>query len=100
MKIMQLNVNNVDVGKMLKEFRIKAGMTQEDIANHLFLPQTSISKMENGNRTIMFDEFLKWITVTKQNKVAVEQLFGKEVAEQALKQFKDLGLIKEETDDE
>lgn len=90
--------DDIDYGKMLKEFRVKAGMTQEDMADHLHLSQNLVSRMENGSRTILLEEFLKWISVTKQKTVALERIFGKEIAEKALKQLEELGLMEKEVE--
>ena len=96
---MQFNDDSVEVGKMLKDFRIKVNMTQEDMAEQLILSRTSISKIETGNRTIMLDEYLKWITVTKQKAKGIEYLFGKDAAEKAFKQLQNSKLINDQTDE-
>jgi transcriptional regulator with XRE-family HTH domain len=41
---------------LLKEYRIKAGLTQEDVASAMGQPQSFVSKYESGERLLTFVE--------------------------------------------
>ncbi|KHN61514.1 helix-turn-helix domain-containing protein [Dickeya fangzhongdai] len=43
--------------KILREARIKQGITQEDLANALGRPQSFVAKIENGERRLDVVEF-------------------------------------------
>ncbi|MEI7188499.1 helix-turn-helix transcriptional regulator [Dickeya dianthicola] len=43
--------------KVLREARIKQGITQEDLANALGRPQSFVAKIENGERRLDVVEF-------------------------------------------
>lgn len=43
--------------EMMKKWRKEANMTQEELANRLFLTPQAISLLENGNRTLQFELF-------------------------------------------
>lgn len=66
---------NQDYHKMLKSFRKKANMTQEDIAFELNMPQSTISKIEGGTHVIDIQTFVDWVRVTNSEINAIEMLF-------------------------
>lgn len=63
-------------GKMLKIFRKKAKMTQEDIAEELNITQSCVSKYESGRKVLDLSTFLKWINITNSEIPAAAMLFG------------------------
>lgn len=63
-------------GKMLKLFRKKAKMTQEDIADELNITQSCVSKYESGRKVLDLSTFLKWINITNSEIPAAAMLFG------------------------
>lgn len=62
-------------GRVLKELRVKNGMTQGDLANRLEISRSAISMYENGEREPDFEtmEFIADIFGTDMN-----YLYGKE----------------------
>jgi transcriptional regulator with XRE-family HTH domain len=60
--------------KLLKGARMKAGLSQEEVAKRLNRPQSYVSKYESGERRLDVIEFLR---VAKVLKVAPEELVKK-----------------------
>lgn len=50
--------------EMLKTFRKKANMTQEEIADELNVTQSFVSKLESGRKAIDIDTFITFVKVT------------------------------------
>ncbi|WP_346234541.1 helix-turn-helix transcriptional regulator [Lysinibacillus telephonicus] len=70
--------------KMLKFFRKKAKMTQEDIAYELNMTQSTVSKMESGRHIIDIGTFMNWIRVTNSEIHAASMMFGTDVINNAM----------------
>ena len=62
--------------KLLKTFRKKAKMTQEDIADELNMTQSTVSKMESGRHIIDIETFMSWVRVTNSEIHAASAMFG------------------------
>lgn len=67
-------------GPMLREARIKAGFSQEEIAPLLFLPRSSISKIENDKVELKARDLIRWFQVTQAPEIAAALLCGVDVA--------------------
>lgn len=52
-------VRRTTVRQVLREFRLKAGMTQVDVAQGLNRPQSYVSKYENGERKLDYVEVVE-----------------------------------------
>lgn len=50
----------MEVGRELKELRLKAKLTQENAEDFLFVDQSIISKVENGRIDITAREYFRW----------------------------------------
>ena len=56
----------LDIGKMIKELRVKKNISQEDLANILSVNRATIANYESGRRALTIDkleELLKNIEV-------------------------------------
>ena len=51
---------NILVGKALRELRAKVGMTQEKVAAQLAVPQSFVSKVETGERSLKLSEAFQY----------------------------------------
>lgn len=60
--------------RLLREARVKAGLSQEDVAKRLNRPQSYVSKYESGERRL---DVIKFIRVATVLKVAPEDLVKK-----------------------
>ena len=54
------NINDVDIGNILKEIRIEKGVSQESLARQLNKGQSDIAKIESGQKKITFLDFLSF----------------------------------------
>jgi len=66
----------VDFGAILKATRIRAGLSQEELAARLNYNQSDISKFETGHKEPTASVFMKWFEVTNAREVAVAYLCG------------------------
>ncbi len=53
--------------KHLKEARVEAGLSQQDVADKLGKPQSFISKIESGERRLDVAEIKKFANIYKKN---------------------------------
>ena len=60
--------------KLLREARLKAGLSQEEVAKRLNRPQSYVSKYESGERRLDVIEFMRVATVLR---VAPEDVLKK-----------------------
>jgi len=65
--------------KILKQFRKKAKLTQEEIADKLNMTQSTISKIESGRHIIDIRTFFDWIRATGCDAQAALMTFGPDV---------------------
>lgn len=66
----------------LKDFRLKANMSQEEISEKLFISRSAVSKIENGKQEISLEIFRKWAIVTNCEIQATAILFGTDIFSQ------------------
>ncbi len=58
-------MNQVKIGKFLKELRKQKGLTQEQIAEKFHVSNRTISRWENGNNMPDLDVLMKYQIITK-----------------------------------
>ncbi|MEK4712287.1 helix-turn-helix domain-containing protein [Sporosarcina sp. FSL K6-5500] len=61
---------NYDYGAVLKETRKRVKLTQDEIAPLIQTSRPTVSKLENGDRAVKLDDFIKWLQVV-QSKLQV-----------------------------
>lgn len=69
---------------MLKIFRKKAKLTQEEIADELNVTQSCVSKLESGRKIIDIDTFMNWVRVTNSEIHAASMMFGIDLSNTAI----------------
>lgn len=67
-------------GKVLKEARQKAGLTQQELAWRMNCTQGAISKYENDRLTMDVATFAKWMRMTHCEHIGAMALFGIDLA--------------------
>lgn len=63
-------------GAILKALRVKANLTQEQIAEKLNRSRSCISKYEKEVKAIDMPTFMQWIQITDGQVAAVAMMFG------------------------
>ncbi|WP_275579632.1 helix-turn-helix domain-containing protein [Lysinibacillus composti] len=69
---------------MLKFFRKKEKMTQEEIADKLNVTQSCVSKLESGRKLIDIQTFMNWVRVTNSEVHAASMMFGMDLTNVAM----------------
>ena len=61
----QVSKSDIDekLGKILREFRVKKGLTQEQLSEKLGISLKYISRIENGNNGIKTQTLIKYINI-------------------------------------
>ena len=67
---------NVQYGAILKALRVKANLTQQQLADKLHRSRSCISKFEKEVKTIDMPTFMKWIHVTDGQVAAAAMMYG------------------------
>jgi transcriptional regulator with XRE-family HTH domain len=65
-----------DLGAILKAVRLRAGLSQEELADRLHYNQSDISKFETGSKEPTASIFLRWLRETNAHEVAVAYFCG------------------------
>ncbi|MEK3822123.1 helix-turn-helix transcriptional regulator [Cytobacillus sp. FSL W8-0315] len=63
-------------GAILKACRTRAGFSQEELAEKLFINQSDISKYESDRKEPTMSLFQAWMTNTQSPEVAVAFMYG------------------------
>ena len=64
------------VGAILKACRIRAGLSQEELAHRLFINQSDISKYEHDTKEPTVSVLYEWMTKTESQEVLVAFFCG------------------------
>ena len=64
------------VGAILRACRERFGLSQEELADRLYINQSDVSKFENGTKEPPITLFQNWINQTQAQEVAVAYLIG------------------------
>ncbi|MFJ7933673.1 multiprotein-bridging factor 1 family protein [Sporosarcina sp. NPDC096371] len=63
-------------GSILKACRERAGLSQAELAEQLFINQSDVSKFERGSKEPSMSTFQKWATLTQSPDVLVAFIAG------------------------
>lgn len=63
-------------GAILKALRVKANLTQQELADKLHRSRSCISKFEKETKTIDMPTFMQWIQITDGQVAAAAMMFG------------------------
>lgn len=70
----------ISFGKLLRDMRKRAGMSQEDIALDLHMPISSVSRFETDKYEIKAADLSKWACVTGTQDMMVAFMCGVDIA--------------------
>ena len=65
-----------ELGAILRAVRVRAGLSQEELAARLNYNQSDISKFETGAKEPTASTLIKWLKVTNAHEVLVAYLCG------------------------
>ncbi len=68
--------DEVEFGGVFRALRQRAGLSQEEMAEKLFVNQSDVSKFENDHKTPDLPTFLRIAQVTNAPEVVVAFLYG------------------------
>lgn len=63
-------------GAILKALRVRANLTQQELADKLHRSRSCISKYEKETKTIDMPTFMQWIQITDGQVAAAAMMFG------------------------
>ncbi|WP_400162884.1 multiprotein-bridging factor 1 family protein [Brevibacillus sp. TJ4] len=66
----------MDYGPLLKTMRVRAGLSQDQLAEKLHRTGSCISKFESGKKVPDMNTFMAWVHATGTMEVAVAVLCG------------------------
>lgn len=66
-------MDNKKIGQFIRELREEAGMSQNDLANKVYVAKSNISRLESGTYSITIDKLL---TISKLFQVSFEELIA------------------------
>ena len=55
----------MDFGADLKNARLKAGLSQEEMADKIYVSHSTVSRLERGKIELKAKELMRWIQVTQ-----------------------------------
>ncbi|MEK4150025.1 helix-turn-helix transcriptional regulator [Robertmurraya sp. FSL W8-0741] len=64
---------------LLRKVRKLSGLSQEELGEKLYMPRTTISKVENGKMDLKFQDALRWFTTTQTPEALAALLCGVDV---------------------
>ncbi|RKD20991.1 hypothetical protein BEP19_15010 [Ammoniphilus oxalaticus] len=67
-------------GPLLKEARLKAGLSQEEMAEKLHLSRSNVSRLENNYLALKVRDLVDWFQVTGAPEIAAAIICGVDVA--------------------
>ncbi len=66
----------MNLGVVLKAARKRKGLSQEALAERLYLPRSTISKLENDRQVIDVPTFIQWAKHTNAQDIMIATLIG------------------------
>ncbi|WP_078379124.1 helix-turn-helix domain-containing protein [Sutcliffiella halmapala] len=66
-------------GKILRQLRVKAGFSQEELAEQIFLSRSAVSRLENDNLELKLADAIRWFQATRAPEAVAAMLCGVDV---------------------
>ena len=70
----------IRLGKMLREMRINAGMSQEDIALELHMSISNVSRLETDKYELKAADLVNWANITQSQEIVAAMILGMDVS--------------------
>ncbi|PAE20538.1 hypothetical protein CHH80_11035 [Bacillus sp. 7504-2] len=72
-------VEELGIPALLRKVRKLSGLSQEEMGERLFMPRTTISKIENGKMELKLSDSIRWFTTTQTPEALAALLCGVDV---------------------
>jgi transcriptional regulator with XRE-family HTH domain len=66
-------------GSILRKARLNAGLSQEELAEKLYLSRSAVSRLENDKLELKAADLIRWFQVTNAPEVAAAMICGVDV---------------------
>ncbi|MGY3717023.1 helix-turn-helix domain-containing protein [Sutcliffiella cohnii] len=66
-------------GKILRQVRIKAGLSQEELAEKIYLSRSAVSRLENDKLELKLADAIRWFNATRAPEAVAAMLCGVDV---------------------
>ncbi|MCM3620472.1 helix-turn-helix domain-containing protein [Sutcliffiella horikoshii] len=66
-------------GKILRQLRVKAGYSQEELAEKIFLSRSAVSRLENDNLELKLADAIRWFQATRAPEAVAAMLCGVDI---------------------
>ncbi len=67
-------------GSILKKVRLKSGLSQEELAEEIYLSRSAVSRLENNRLKLTVDDAVRWGQATQATEIIAALLCGIDVA--------------------
>lgn len=67
-------------GSILQKVRLKAGLSQETLADKIFLSRSAVSRLENNKLKLTVEDAIRWGQATQAPEVMAALLCGVDIA--------------------
>lgn len=68
-------------GDVLKKLRLKAGFSQEEMAERMFISRSNVSRLENNRLKLTVEDAVRWGQVTQAPEVIAAMLCGIDITQ-------------------
>ncbi len=69
----------MDLGAKLRKARLTSGLSQEELAQELYLPRSTISKIEHGKTAIKGEDLIRWFQITQAHELILAIVYGTDI---------------------
>ncbi|MGG3480613.1 helix-turn-helix transcriptional regulator [Peribacillus frigoritolerans] len=66
-------------GSILKKVRLNAGLSQEELAERVFLSRSAVSRLENDKLELKAADLIRWFQATQAPEMAAAILCGVDI---------------------
>lgn len=68
-------------GAVLKKVRLRAGLSQEELAEKIFLSRSTVSRLENNKLKLMVEDAIRWGQATQSSEIMAALICGIDISQ-------------------
>jgi transcriptional regulator with XRE-family HTH domain len=69
----------MQLGQILRKTRVEAGMSQEELAEKIYLSRSAVSRLENNRLELKAADMIRWFQATQAHEALVALVCGVDV---------------------